>query len=86
LPPERKKKSLSQNENRFVGKDVPFNAEVTALFDQLLDEYLNGPIEQTSPPEKKSIADITAVDQAEEEKAIKAFLSSPCRCGQDCQA
>ena len=67
-------------------KGEPFDQDVTALFEELLDDYLNGHIEQPPAPDDKSIIEIEEFDHAEEERTIEDFLTSPCRCGQNCQA
>lgn len=67
-------------------KSEPFDEEITALFEELFDEYLNGHIEQSTTTNDKLIIEIEEFDHAEEERTIEDFLATPCRCGQNCQA
>ncbi len=68
-----------------MSKTEPFDQEVTALFEELLDEYLNGHIQQIPSSDNKSDLEIRLFDDIAEKRAIDEFIISPCRCGKNCQ-
>ena len=85
-----KKTPAGQMLKSCVPKGDPFDQEVTALFEELIEEYLDGDIEEQSLAalDNKSSASTSsneAFDKDEEERAIESFLATPCQCGQNCQ-
>ncbi len=68
-----------------MSQTEPFDQEVTELFEELLDEYLNDHTQHISSSDNKSNLEIETFDYIAEKRAIDEFLIFPCRCGQNCQ-
>ena len=65
---------------------TPSRKLLTKAFNDLLDEYvktLNQPDEENNAEPQHFEGDVLEFDQGQEIKAVRNFLASPCKCGQN---